>query len=303
MGGVVFLFVFDRFAIHQGAALGTTYHARQDVVGCDPAGVIHVLGAFFQAAGIIQVLHGLEGFFGDHWFDVVGDDLIAIVKFAAVDPVLKEVFDAAVGGVQIPGGNADVRVGCAFFPHLPGKAGTVPGFGIGYPFVDNVGFAIPVRADVDRFTFEAAGRGAGDAAIFADQVAQAAFDIGGEVIQEALVHPVDGGLKETAVEAIWYLVLDAEDLIAAAAEVGFVELGVVDVAGEAGELPDDDALLLGCAGAEVVHHGLESLAGDGGGARAGFVLEDGGEGETFGLAPGANFFFLLLDGEFLFFSA
>ena len=132
---------------------------------------------------------------------------------------------------------------------------------------------------------------------------QAAFDIGGEVYEELLVHPVQRRFVEAAGGAFRDLVVHGNDADAAAAQVGAVELGVVYVAGEAGVFPDDEGFFGRFAAAEVAHHLLEALTPDDAGARSGFVAKDAGERQPADFAPGADFGFLLGKGEFLFFAA
>ena len=298
--GEVLFAAGDGLAIHECAAAGTAHEAGEDVAGTGAAGMIFSAGdASFEAASLVEALDGLESLFGDHRLTIIFDDLIAVVKLPQVDAIFEKVAQAAVGGVEAAGRGADLVVGSTLGAHLPGEPGTVPGFGIRNPARNGMGFAAAVGADGDDLTLEAAGRGAGHAAVFADEVAEAASDVGGEVLEEAGVHPVDRGLEKAAVEAVWNLVFHAEDGVPAPAEICLVELRVVNVAGEAGKLPDDDALFLAIGSAEVAHHLLESFAGDGGGTRAGFIFENLGEDVALLDAPGADLFFLLLDGEFL----
>lgn len=83
-------------------------------------------------------------------------------------------------------------------------------------------------------------------------------------------------------------------------------MGIVEVAGEAGELPDDQASY-GKRGfreslAEVVHHLVELVTpGGGGGGEA--IAVDAVDDKVVFDGPAAEFFFLLGDGEFLVFVA
>ena len=79
-----------------------------------------------------------------------------------------------------------------------------------------------------------------------------------------LVLPVDGGFDEAAHRAVGDGVGDGVDLEAAAPEIGAEELSVVDIAGEAGPGPDDQAVEIAGGGAEEVDHLLEGVAANGG---------------------------------------
>lgn len=173
--------------------------------------------------------------------------------------------------------------------------------GVGVPPVGDAGFAIPVVRDGERDTLEAFWGGAGDAAVFEDELTKAALNIYAEVFEVALVHPVYGALEEASFGPGGEFVLEGVDFVSAPAEVSFVKLGVIYVASEAGEFPDDEPGN-GEAVAEVVHHFVELVTTGGGGGGDAVVVE-AVEGEGVFDGPLAEFFFLLGDGEFLVFVA
>jgi len=286
-------------AVEGCAATPAVGQAAEEEGGVNAAGV-----AFAEAGGVVvhDALDGLPGFDGDDGFAVVFVGFAAVFQDADVEFVAEECGVGVEGAVEVEFGVdlGDGRSGSAHFEGLADEGGEV---GVGFPAVACVVGAVAAFADVDGNTTEAAGRGAGDAAVLGNDVTQAALDVGGEVGEELLVHPVEGGFIEAACGALGYLVVEGDDLNAAAAQVGAVELGVVNVAGEAGVFPDDEGFFGGLAAAEMAHHGLEAGAPDSRGAGAGFVAEDAGEGNALGLAPGADFGFLLGKGEFLFFAA
>lgn len=86
---------------------------------------------------------------------------------------------------------------------------------------------------------------------------------------------------------------------ATTAEIGFVELGIVHVTGEAGEFPDDDALLLAGWLTEMGDHGKELFTTDCGGSGTGDVFEDVGEDVVVIGAPLGDDGLLLRDGQVL----
>lgn len=115
-------------------------------------------------------------------------------------------------------------------------------FGIRFPAMDDVRFSIPASAEGNGIgAFEAARGCAANGTVLGDVVLEAAFDVGGEILQVAGIHPVDGGFEETAVESLGDGFVEGVDDVAAPSQVGFVVLGVVDFAGEAGEFPDKNA--------------------------------------------------------------
>lgn len=93
------------------------------------------------------------------------------------------------------------------------------------------------------------------------------------------------------------------DCVAAAAEVGAIVLGVVDVAGEAGVFPDNDAGFGAVGIVEMLDHLLEGFTPDDAGAGAGFVDVGMGEDVVVLVAPCLDGVLLLGDGEVLFFAA
>ena len=116
------------------------------------------------------------------------------------------------------------------------------------------------------------------------------------------IFEVYGGFEETAHGAFGDFVVEGVEDVAAGANFGAKELGVIDRAGKAVVLPYDDAAL--CAFmAEGIHHGLKLVSFDDAGAALGFVLVDVRDDEVVFGGPFFERGFLLLDGEFLVFVA
>ncbi len=107
--------------------------------------------------------------------------------------------------------------------------------------MDNVGCAVAAVADVDGLAFEAFWGESSQRAVLFDEVFESALDVDGHIFEEFGVVPVDDVLENSAVDAFGGDVVEGVDGVAAAAQVGFVVLGVVDVATEAVIFPDDDA--------------------------------------------------------------
>lgn len=216
------------------------------------------------------------------------------MQLAVVDGVAEH---GAVGaGVLVQAGaGVDVFVGVAGGAQLEGQAHEGGGGGIGLPAVEGVGVAVAAGADRVGDGLVAGGGHPGGAAVGGDVAGHAAADLTREVFQVLLVFPIDHGFEHAADGAIGDVVDEGVDGEAAAAQVGFVELGVVEIAGEAGVGPQQQAGL-GGAVAEVVDHGIEGGAADGGSAGDGLVLEDAGQGVVVTGGPGLELGFLLGDG-------
>lgn len=237
----------------------------------------------------------------DHGFHVIGDDEIADDHFTDVDAVAEE-GDVAVEAFKKRRSLVYFTIAGATSSHFPGLAAEMPTFGIRDPAVDDVGAAITAGADVDGFPLEAAGRDAADGAVFFEDVALATFDVGFEIFDVAGGHPIYGGFEEASVEVVGDGVVEGVDDVATAAEIGFEELGVVDVTGEAVVFPEDDTGSLAGFSVEVLDHVEEGFAPDDAGAGGGFVFVDMEEGVAVFDGPGADELFLLGDGEVLFVS-
>lgn len=236
-----------------------------------------------------------------------GDDGVAVV----LDGQVAEFEDADVEFVGPEGGvGVDTAEEVGLF--LNGSEGGTGGThfigtqdeggedGIGDPAGSHVGGAVAAQADGDGLAEEAARGDARHTAVLPYQVPQAALYIYRKVGKVLFVLVVDEGFEDATGRTFGDLIVEGVEGVAEGADLGAVELGVVDVAGETVVLPDDDAAL-GAAVPEGFHHGMEIVAAYVGGAAAGFVLVDVGEDETVGLRPDPDLVLLLGNGEFLVF--
>jgi len=288
----------DDVAVEQGAAQGAAGQAGEEEARGGAAGVLDLLGG--RRAGVFGVdgLDGVPGGLVDEGLDVGGEDLVAKAQLAEVDAV-GEKGGVGVDGVEQAQLGVDLAVGAARGAHLPGGAAGLPPVGVGDPAGGLMIGAVTAAAKVDQLALEAARGRAAEGAELGQIVALAALDIDGEVFGELVGHPVDEELDRAPGCALGDLVHDGVNEVTAAAQGGFEELGIVQVAGKAVVAPEDepglgDALFLG----EVAEHVFKTSAAHGGGAGAG-VAEDAGEGMAMWGAPGADGGFLLVDGEIL----
>lgn len=126
---------------------------------------------------------------------------------------------------------------------------------------------------------------------------QAAFDIFAEFFGGLLCEGVFHGFDDVHESALRDVIHEGVDDVAAAAQVGFVVLGVVYVAGKTVVAPDDQPGF-GGVGLKVADHFVEFIAAAGGGA-GGRIDVDAREHQVVILAPFAHVVFLLLGAEFL----
>lgn len=176
------------------------------------------------------------------------------------------------------------------------NAGNV--IGIWNPSVTDVFGSIAPPADIYGFALEATGRGARDCTVGLYKVAQTADHILAEIFEETSVHPVDGGLEKPAFGAIRDVVGQGDNFVSSPAQIGLIELGIIDVTREPGHFPHDNAFFFRVP-TEVAHEGLELVAPDDGTARASGVDEPGGDGAAVLHGPAFNGLALLVGGEFL----
>lgn len=242
--GVILCAAVDGFAGERGSAHPTAQEAGEDVVTG--------FGTRMVAEGVRVILIGGEGVLVDHldllpggavdnWLTVVFDDGIAVAHDADVDLIGEKVGPGVFALVEA-GFFGELVVGRAQGSQRKGALDERYEFGIRFPAVDDVRFSIPAGAKGNGFgAFEAARGCAADGFVLGDVVLETAFDIGGEILQVAGVHPVDGGFEKTAVETLGDGFVEGVDDVATPSQVGFVVLGVVDFAGEAGEFPDENA--------------------------------------------------------------
>lgn len=298
-------FGLDGGSVHYGAALGAVEDAAEQVGAAGSARVVRVAGggeAMVGGVAGLAFLDGGPGFWVDDGFAVVGNDFAACVELAGVDWIGEEGGVAVDAFVEV-GGLGDLAVGGALGAHLEGELDEGDGFGVGDPAVEDVGTPVAAGADVDGFSFEAAGRGARHGSVLLADVGEAAFGVGGEVFEVALVHPVDGGFEEAAVCAGGNLVVEAVDGVSETAELGAVVLCVVDIACKSVVFPDDDTVDVDGTLAKILDHLLELVTTDGGGAGSGTVCVDVDEDEAVFAAPGGDGVELLVNGEVLVFAA
>lgn len=229
---------------------------------------------------------------------VVFDDEVCVVEGAFVDGVAEKIGEGGVG-FEEAGLGEDLAGGGTAEEELIGVLDGGGEGGVGVPAVGGVGFSVAVMGDEDGGALETPGGRAGDASVFEDELTEATLDIDAEVFEVALVHPVDGALEKTSFRAGGELVLKGVDFVSPAAQIRFVKLGVVYVAGEAGKLPDDQP---GYREAipKCVHHFVE-LVTPGGGFGCDAIPIDAVDGVAVFDGPFAAFGFLLGDGEFLIF--
>ncbi len=278
--------------------MGADEEAGEDVAGCGAAGVFEVGGAAGKG-GIVDLLDTVPGGAVDDGLAVVGDDVATVVQLADVDGVGEEVAPGVFAVVEADG-VGDGIIGGAVGAHAEGLLDEGCEGGVGYPAVDDVGLAIAALAKVDGLaTDEAAGGDAGDGAVLLEVVVEAAAYIGGEGLEVAGVGPVDEGFEEAAVEAGGDVILYGLEGVAMTAQEGFVVLGVVEFAGEAGELPEEDVCGRAGGGGEVGDELEEGVTADDAGAGLGFVDVDLVEDEALLGGVDADDGFLLGDGEIL----
>lgn len=158
---------------------------------------------------------------------------------------------------------------------------------------------VTMLADLDRLAHIAEGRFSTNAAKGLAQMFLATAHVAGQVDQVALVKPIDGGFEEATFGSGWYGVFERVDLVATPAQIGAIELGIVEIAGEPAEFPDDHAGFSGVI-VEMDDHFLELLTPAAAGSGQGLVFEDVGQAEAIGGAPGADDLLLLFEGRFLF---
>ena len=198
------------------------------------------------------------------------------------------------------GGGVDLGQAAASGAHLECLKDQRGGLRVYDPAVSDMGLAIAMNADLNRLALEATRGCAGDSTIGFNKVAQTAGDIFAEIVKETLVHPVDGSFEKAAFGAFGDVVGEADDFVAAAAQIGLVKLGIVNVPGKTGHFPHDNSLFLGMSMlAEVLHKRLELVAADSGTARTSSIGEPCGDSAGVLDGPAFDGLALLVSGEFL----
>ena len=162
------------------------------------------------------------------------------MELSQVETVAEEGGIAVFGSIDA-GCPVDFRIGGASCAHFPGLVASIPGFGVRDPAVDDVGATIAPDTDDDWFALEACRWRAAQGTVFFGYVVKTTLDVFTHVFEEAGIHPVDGGFEKAPIDAIRDDIFHAVDGVAATAEVGFVELGVIDITTETGVAPEDQA--------------------------------------------------------------
>lgn len=163
----------------------------------------------------------------------------------------------------------------------------------------DVGCSVAAGSDLNGVAFEARGRCARHAMMFEDEFAQAAFGIGGGLAAFFFVGDVYEEFDDAPVLSIGDGVGEGVDDDLPIAEQGFVVDGVVEVTGEAGVVPEQNACGAVFWAAGGIYEAIEVFAGGGGCARSGDVYEFVAECEPVGLAVGGDFGDLLVGGGVL----
>lgn len=159
----------------------------------------------------------------------------------------------------------DLDEGGAAGAHFEGAFDAGEKLGVWHPAVGGVGGAIAAGADFDGLTFESDWGRAWDTSMFEDEVAESAFGVCRGLAALFFVGDVDEEFDDAPVLSFGDGVGEGVDDDVSIAEEGFVVDGVVEVAGETGIVPEEDALrFVFVAGG--VDEFVELVAGDGGAA-------------------------------------
>lgn len=183
--------------------------------------------------------------------------------------------------------------------HAEGAADAGEEGRVGDPAMADAWRAVTAGADVDRLTDEAQGRHARHAAVRRDQVPQAAFYVRRRLPAFFFVADVDEELDDASVLAFRDRVGERMDDDIAVAQQRLVIDGIVEVACEAGVIPEQEAEWAVFRAAGGVDHAVEFVAPDGGAARPGDVDEAPAKLEAVRGAEGFDFGQLLVGGSFL----
>ena len=296
--------LFGGMAIEGRAATGAASQAGEDKGRIGVARMILRSRVDMMMTGIMLVafLAGVPDGAGDDGIAVVLDGQVAKLEDADVEFIGPE---GAVGidrAVEMEFA-MDTAYGGASGVHLEGFLHSRHKVRVGSPAGGGVRGAIASFPNNKRFTQKSTRGNAGDAAIELNEVTQAALDINREIDDVLFILVVNEGFEDAAFGSLGDVVVEGIEDVTEIADLGAVEGGIVHVAGETVVLPDNDAALGAAAMAEGVHHGVEIITANGGGAAAGFVLEEVGDEQVVLGGPGAQGGFLLGDGKVLVFVA
>jgi len=241
-------------------------------------------------------------FHRDHGFAIIGDDEIRIMQLAFVDGVCKKRQIGIERAVE-PDAGVDEFERLILRAHLKGFLNTSFEGGIWNPSVRDMLCFVTAFADVDELTHDPARRSARHAAIFLNEVTQAALCVDARLTALLFVGHVDEEFDEATIVSVRDVVFQRMDDDAPPADVYFVTLRVIDVAGEAGVIPEDETVGA-LVGAEIhVDHALEIVAVLSGAARFGFVYKVVTQDERMEIAEGDDLGQLLICGLVLFHAA
>jgi len=134
----------------------------------------------------------------------------------------------------------DLEEGASLGFHPEGDAETGYPVGIRIPTMSNVVGVVASFAKVDGCALEAARGRARDTTIFLYEVTKPTLRIEGGLFAFFFVGHVDEEFDEAAIVAFRDLVVEGVDEDAPFADDDLVELGIVDVAGEAGIVPEEE---------------------------------------------------------------
>lgn len=97
------------------------------------------------------------------------------------------------------GGVLNLFVSAAGCAQLEGAADDRGHVGIRIPAMDDVRGSVSAFTGIHRLADKPAGWDARHGAVGLHQVAQSSAGVGGEIVQEALVHPIDGSFEKSTV--------------------------------------------------------------------------------------------------------
>jgi hypothetical protein len=212
-------------------------HARKQGRGNYAPPVVYVPDFPPAHAAFLHFLYGLPGSLVDGRRVVIGYFQVAPYPHPQVSLVAEEGWPAVLGYVNAPvGGPLDGFVGAAFGSQLPGQLDQVPDLGVWHPARAFSLAAVALSADHHLLTQIPARRDAERVALLLDNP-QGSLDVAACLLPFLLIGNIDQGLHHAPIDAIRDGVGEGMHYQAVAAQEGFVVAGVVQVAGEPGEVP------------------------------------------------------------------
>ena len=301
VGGVGFaIALVGGVDVEWGATAGAEEQATEEVVAGLTAGMGEGIGGDVALVGVavLDELDLIPDLAGDNGAAVVFDGEVAEFENAEVEPVVEEGAVGVEGAVEA-GGGVDLEQGFARGAHFEGLADSGDELGVGDPAVGDVGGAVAALANVDGFALEADRRDARDAAVLQDEVAQASAGVGGGLTALLFVGDIDEEFDDAAVLALGDGVGEGVDGDLSITEEGFVVDGVIEVAGKAGVVPEQETMRSLDGGTVEIEHAVEVFTPDGGTARAGHVDKVVTQDQAVGGAIGLDLDQLLFGGLIL----